>query len=387
MQRVLWLASWYPSRVSPFNGDFIQRHAHAVGAYCRIDVLHVIGDPGLLVPVEVQAARPFPNVSEQIIYYRVAPKPSLVQKIRSNLRYYALFRKAIKDYIAQQGKPDCVHVQVSMKAGLMALWLKKKYGIPYVVTEHWGIYNTIVEDHFATRNHFFRTAVKKVIAGADAFLPVSHYLGKGVNEMVVQKAYSVIPNVADTSLFYHKPSVRSKFRFIHVSNMVPLKNVAGILRAAAALSWQRTDFELWMIGGEGDNAEWKALADSLGLMANGQVHFTGEVPYPAVAAAMQQSDALILFSNIENMPCVIAEALCCGLPVIATRVGGIPEMVNDINGILIEPGAEGVLAGAMGEMMERIEQFDRKAIAGHAAAKYSYEVIGTAFKEIYNLHK
>ena len=50
---------------------------------------------------------------------------------------------------------------------------------------------------------------------------------------------------------------------------------------------------------------------------------------------MQQAHSFVLNSNIENAPCVISEALCCGLPVIATRVGGVPEMVDKFNGILV----------------------------------------------------
>jgi glycosyltransferase involved in cell wall biosynthesis len=79
----------------------------------------------------------------------------------------------------------------------------------------------------------------------------------------------------------------------------------------------------------------------------GSIEFTGEIAYEEVAKAMQQADCLLLFSHIENSPCVIGEALCCGLPVIASRVGGIPELIDEQNGILVPAADETALLNAM----------------------------------------
>jgi len=98
---------------------------------------------------------------------------------------------------------------------------------------------------------------------------------------------------------------------------------------------------------------------------------------------MQQCDCFILFSDIENSPCVIGEALCCGLPVIATAVGGIPELVHDNNSLLISPRNEDELVKAMQNMVENKEQFDHKKIAEDAQHIFSYPVIGQQFMDYY----
>ena len=98
---------------------------------------------------------------------------------------------------------------------------------------------------------------------------------------------------------------------------------------------------------------------------------------------MQESDCLILFSNIENSPCVIGEALCCGLPVISSNAGGIPELVNSENSILVNPGNEAELSAAMHKITSGNLQFDRKKIAENATGKFSYPVIGKQLDNVY----
>ena len=98
---------------------------------------------------------------------------------------------------------------------------------------------------------------------------------------------------------------------------------------------------------------------------------------------MQKADCLLLFSNIENSPCVIGEALCCGLPVITTNVGGIPELTSESNSLLIESKDEDALTQAMHEMVGGINNYNRKKIAENAISKFSYSVIGKQINTVY----
>jgi glycosyltransferase involved in cell wall biosynthesis len=196
---------------------------------------------------------------------------------------------------------------------------------------------------------------------------------------VIKKEYDIVPNVVDTDLFCPKGTSKTIFRFIHVSNMVPLKNVKAILDAAKLLKESGENFELIMVGNKDEF--YSQYADKLGL--NSVVSFKAEIPYDQVAVEMQQSQAFILFSNIENSPCVIGEALCCGLPVIATNVGGIPELVSSDNGILIAPGDTAGLVNAMKEMMVSYSKYDRHEIAEDAQAKFNYSSVGKMFDRIY----
>ena len=377
-KKILWLCSWYPSKMDPFNGDFIQRHARAAALFNDIHVIHVTYDYPNDVENSGQELNSIGQLTEQIVYFK--KKKSLKAKLTNQLRWLANYKKAIRNYIIKNGKPDLVHLHVPMKAGVLALWMKKNYKISYIVTEHWGIYNHIVEDKYASKSIAFKKYTKKIFERASKFISVSDYLAKGVNRQICKKDYVVIPNAVDTDLFYYKEKEASAFRFIHVSNMVPLKNAEGILRSFKNFIQQNINAELIMVGDIGPQI--RDYAQTLSFPA-GAIKFLGEIPYTQVAAEMQKADCLLLFSNIENSPCVIGEALCCGLPVITTNVGGIPELTSESNSLLIESKDEDALTQAMHEMVGGINNYNRKKIAENAISKFSYSVIGKQINTVY----
>lgn len=98
---------------------------------------------------------------------------------------------------------------------------------------------------------------------------------------------------------------------------------------------------------------------------------------------MQSAHALVMFSRYENFPCIIIEALCCGLPVISTHVGGIPEAVNDSNGWLIPSENEEALLETMIRMIDSYAVFNRHEVANDAGDKYNDSVIGKQFYSLY----
>ena len=162
--------------------------------------------------------------------------------------------------------------------------------------------------------------------------------------------------------------------------MVPLKNAEGILRSFRNFIQHNANAELIMVGDSG--TQIRDYAQTLSFPA-GALKFLGEILYTQVAAEMQKTDCLLLFSNIENSPCVIGEALCCGLPVITTNVGGIPELVHESNAIMIEPKDDEALTQAMHEMVTGINNYNRKKIAENAINKFSYSVIGKQINTVY----
>ncbi|MEQ1676234.1 MAG: glycosyltransferase, partial [Chitinophagaceae bacterium] len=242
-------------------------------------------------------------------------------------------------------------------------------------------YNDVEVLNYAGRSSTFKNLTKKVFSSAAVCISVSRFLADGVNRLVVKKEFTIIPNVVDTDLFYYKERTATPFRFIHVSNMVPLKNAEGILRAFKLLLEQGHAAELHMVG-DTQPAIRKYAAD-IGLTETA-VYFYGEISYTAVATKIQETHSLIVNSNIENSPCVIGEALCCGLPVIATKVGGVPELADSNNAILIEPGNDAALAASMQQLMKTYQQYDTKKIAENARGKFSYPVIGKQFDAVYS---
>ncbi len=378
-KKILWLCSWYPGKTEPFNGDFIQRHARAAALFNDIYVIHIAADTTGQITGTESSVTTSGNLTEQIVYFKKSMSPW--GRLTAHYRLLGLYRHAIRAYLEKNGKPDLVHVQVPIWAGVAGLWLKRRLNLPFVLTEHWGIYNEVERNNYAGKSARFKRYSKAIFREAARFTSVSRYLAEGVNRWVVKKDFSIIPNTVNTEWFRYKTKTASVFRFIHVSNMVPLKNAEGILRAFAALLARNIRAELVMVGDTDPAIRVKAAA--LDLPA-GTLQFRGEVSYQQVAAEMQRADCLVLFSDIENSPCVISEAHCCGLPVIATNVGGIPELIDAQNGVLVPPRDEAGLSAAMEAMVTGMVNYNREKISENACNKYNYEVIGRQLDCLYD---
>lgn len=381
-KKILWLCSWYPNRTDPYDGDFIQRHARAAALYHDIQVIRVVADsdlpPGFVETERTEQA----HLAEQVIY--LGKGKGLAGRFHFFRRWNKVFKQAIEKYLTEQGPPSVIHVHVPYPAGRLALWLQKKIKRPYVVTEHWTIYQPGNKIAYAQQPARLRRLVKQVLNGAATFLPVSANLGQLIHEQVTQVPTQVIRNVVDTTLFFYREQAvvrRPTFRFIHVSGMSAQKNPEGLLRAFAAAWQEDPDMELWLLGNRDQSLAVYAAKLNLPEKA---LLLLGEVSYPEVAKRMQESDALVLFSQTENAPCVISEALCCGLPVIATITGGIPEMLDASNGLLIMPGDELGMKNALLNLKQKDDRYNRAQIAEKAAALYNYASVGKELSGVYD---
>lgn len=374
---ILWLPSWYPNPTDPFEGDFIQRHAHAAALQNNIHVLFIKPIP-LNKPVK-EFIKITHNLTEQIIY--INKEKGFLKKVARQQLWLRQYKEAIKAYILKNGLPHLVHVHVPWRVGVVALWMKRKFGIPYVITEHWGIYNNVVENRFSNQPFWMRYLLIKLFNASVLLVSVSEFLAKNLNQYGIFKKFVVIPNVVDTTLFYYKAEVRPRFTFVHISNMVLLKNVYGLLDAFALFHQQYKSSQLVLIGNKDDH--FINYANSLKIERESCL-FLGEIPYTTVAAEMQSAHCLILNSDMENSPCVIGEALCCGLPVIATNVGGIPELTNDENSILIPPRDTQALIAAMSKVYDNYKKINRNAIADAASKKHNYGAVAAQLTELYN---
>lgn len=378
MNYVLWLVSWYPNRTDKFAGDFIERQARAVAQYTKLVLIFVTKDENLKDKLQIKCIHNGNLVVYRAYYGRRSA--GWIEKLISWQRYQYVQKKIFKKVIKDYRLPGVVHVHVAMKSGLLARYIKRKYGINYIVTEHWTGYFKTAKKNIYNSGTLFRNFTNKILSAASLLLPVTKNLGETINAGVVKVPFRVVPNVVDTSLFCYLPAENKKFRFVHVSSMKKQKNPVDIITTAKLLWDEGADFELVMIGPV--NAIIKKLVSD--LLLSDRVIFENEIPYEDVAKEMQQSSAFILFSIVENLPCVILEALCCGLPVISSDVGGIREVINDTNGILVESENKQQLKDAMKKMLADHKMYDRKLISDEATAKFNYAVIGRQINNIYH---
>ncbi len=377
-KKILWLCSWYPGRAEPFNGDFVQRHARAASLYHDIQVIHVYADPSGKIRRKEVTTNTSPGLKENIIEF---PKQAgILGRFFSYIRLNKTYRHAIRDYIRKEGLPDLVHVNVPIWAGKAGLWMKKKYGSDYLLTEHWAIYNHKAPHNYKSKSAVFKYYSRRIFSEAKVLLSVCDYLARGVNELVTPANHVTIVNTVDTDIF--KPLIEEKqgFRFIHISNMEERKNLKGIIRAFALLSENQAGIQLLIVGPANED-----LIQYAQSFSGVDIQFTGEISYPDVAEKLRASDALILFSEVENSPCVIGEALCSGIPVISSNVGGIPELVDESNSLLVDPSDEIALKEAMVTMFARKNFFQKLIIADKAAQRFSFRAVGKKISDQYEL--
>lgn len=383
MNKVLFLASWYPSKVDLFDGDFIERHAKAASLINLVFVVYVVKDTSIkdgkiIVNKEISG-----NLISYKGYYPYSKsKRKWIEKMHSNFWMFRLQKTIFKKIVEEYGMPEVIHLNVLMKAGVFAWRLHKKYKLPYVLSENWTGYYPERKDGFRQQSFLYKTLSKIIYRSCAKPLPVTHDLGDRMNQLFgIQKTFKVIPNVVDTHLFY--PDFKNKNvkkRLFHISTLGYHKNIWGILNAIEKLYKTRQDFELYVAGNASEEiVQWtkdKGLFETC-------IFFTGVISYEEVADKFRQSDALVMFSRYENLPCVILEAICSGLPVISTDVGGISEIINEENGILIPSENENTLLNAIDHLLDNLGKYNKEKIASSAQKKFNYEVVGKQFDEAY----
>ena len=380
---VLVVPGWYPTWQDQFSGDFNQRQVKAAGLYMSQVVLYIVKDQTeKLRTIKTRYHQLTENIIEITVMYP-AKKNKWMDAVYSNLMFVRLLYTYTDIIQRRWGKPVLIHSYIVIRGGLGGMLLSKKWKIPFILSENWTIYYPKDPGYLLKRNWLFRWTVKMVFKNVTCFLPVTHNLKQQIYKLLKPVTSVVVPNVADTDIFYYKENYSKEisFRFVHVSTMAYQKNPEGLLRAFKKFRQLNTSGCLWMVGPY--TQDILEYARSIGLN-NGIVHFTGSVPYRQVAEIIRVSHVFVLFSRYENLPCVILEALCCGLPVISTSVGGITEIIDAQNGILLSSENEEQLTAAFIKMSAKYKNYNQKRISDTAAALYSYNAVGGLINSVYN---
>ena len=368
---ILFLSGWYPSRTHRTLGNFVQRHAEAVATMHHVHVLYLAADKDIKVAQEIETSTSH-GVKSTIVYYRKSIFPFYSQ--------WEAFRRGINE-LKRRGEFDfdLVHLNVIWPAGWQALYLHRRYSIPFVVTEHWTGYDTGARKHPGMR---VASLAKKVARKAAIICPVTENLGQMMRDFGLSGKYEVVANVVDTSVFQVGNKSKAPCTFLHVSSLnEDQKNISGILRAWKRVSDAREDVHL-LIGGDGPWEKVESASRKLGIRSS-SISFFGELPSEEIAAMMQPSHALVMFSNYENLPCVIVEAMASGMAIISTDVGGIREHVNPSNGYLVARGDEDEFAEAMLRFSQDRNNFQPEQLRSYAIQHFSIPSIALQFTRVY----
>lgn len=346
--RVLFLSAWYPTERDKMSGLFVAKHKEAV---------------------ERQ------GVDVRVVYTE-----------EKGLGYWQSMRKQLKALWQEGWKPDVVQLNVITKNALIALYLKKRYHIPYIIVEHWSGYLPENGD-YQRMGMLHHLIARLTVKNATEVFTVSRILGEQMQRQGLRHPhYSIIPNVVD-DFFYSAPSpenraIGSPKRLLYVGCFdEKAKNVKGMLRALKLLSEQRQDWHLVIIGTGVDRSECQEYASAIGLPD--KLHtWLGEQRPDQVSEWMHHTDALILFSRYETFGVVAAESLAAGVPVVSSKAGAIPEIVDDACGILTPVEDEKAFASALNQMLDSSESYDKEYIR-QKGQQYSYSHVGQQLKRAY----
>lgn len=361
--KVLFLSSWYPSEKHLTLGNFVQRHAEAVALLHEVHVAYVVR-----LPADMGDAR-LEHFVQQGVHHHIL-------YITSSASPFFAFRRLLRMLPAHF---EIVHHNVLWPSVWQAVYFKLFRKWPFIVTEHWTGF-------LPTRRHelswWQKVYIRRMARFANAVCPVTHNLKTSMQEMGIKGLYRVVPNVVDTSLF-HPSEVRADvFRWLHVSSLVDEhKNISGLLRAWKEVSDSNVNMHL-QIGGDGPVEHWEKVAEELGIRAS-SISFFGEMPWQGIAEKMQQSDALVLFSRYENLPCVIVEAMASGLLVVSTDVGGISEHLTAERGLLVPSEDETALTKAMLQLPTLRNATTSQALKRYADDTFSSIAVAQQFTRIY----
>jgi len=338
----LWIVGWFPSKANPFAGNFIARHAFACCSKIDITLVHAATYfIGQSKNMPLPEKYPF-----EIIWIPIPQFQSRIFKPLNLCIYYSLFYFQLLNRLKYHKFFDIIHVHAADKCGILATWLKQKLKInKMVLTEHWAIYNSPVPDHFLTRNKWFQYTMKQTWKYTDYAAQVSLPLHIEMENLLGKNIPVVeFPNVVHSDFFVLTEKAKyEKFNFVHVSNFENRKNIALIFAAFSKLYAEDNAISIEFVGADKSAKEFyqnqfsSQLTNSQAESENQFVWKIHEKESPSkINEIFRKSHCLVMASSSENAPCVIAEALCTGLPVLTSNVGGISNMIDNSNGILFD---------------------------------------------------
>lgn len=376
---VVFFPAWYPNRNDPMPGLFVKYHAASLLPYAKVSVLQVLGESrrtGDLIEFDYQEEEGLPTMR---VYYR--KQESKLGKIIDAYHYLYGTLKGYSILVARHGQADLHHVHVLTRAGFLPWLIRITGGAPYLVTEHWSRYQKINRHKFGGRLKKWLT--KQVVKKAFAVCPVNENLGNAMQEMgFTNSHFQVVNNVVDLNRFSLATTRGDKTRFLHVSCFdEAAKNTHGLLRAFKAALSKHPSLFLTLVGEGPDLESTQEYAQELGLSA--YTDFVGLQMGDDLVKAYHDYGSMVMFSNYENQPVVILEAFSCGLPVIATAVGGIPEMLAENRGRLVEAGDEAELTAALCEQVEGKNAPDPALLRTYVQEGFSYEAVGKMYFALY----
>jgi len=372
---ILIIPSWYASSYNSLLGTFFKDQAEALSRFGhKVGVIAIQG-VGIRQIIE-QKKIDFSNsiyIDNNVLTYR---KQFFDIKFKSFLDKYRIhyFKKNFKLYVKENGLPDIIHLH-SFFNGEMAIWIKEKYNIPYVVTEH---VSSIENDGLNSK--LFNLA-QKTYLNSKYNISVSENLGLFLKSKF-NTNFSYLPNIVNTDFFtIKKESNFDSFNFINIAHLTKNKNQEMLIYSFFNAFKNQKNIKLTIVGDGSEFETLRKLIEKLGM--KNQITLFGKATRKEVKELLHQSDVFVLSSKYETFGVVIIEALSCGLPVISTKCGGPESIIKDEEiGALCDINVDS-LSNGLEKIYNHSSNYKKEYIRKIVIDEFSEKAIILRLNEIY----
>ncbi len=239
--------------------------------------------------------------------------------------------------------------------------------------------------NFVKRYHLYRMAFKHV---TNYYIAITKEMKKDLIELGISQSRIIhLPNALDTNLFHPDKSKKEDNLLLHLGRITPVKGLHVLLQS---LRYLQTSVRLVIIGPANDLKYYKAivkLIEKENQRGKNKVEYLGVIPLEDAIKFYQMATVFTLPSFWEAFPVVVLEALSCETPVVATPVGGIPEIVeNHETGILVQPNDPIRLAEAIQYLLENKDVRFKMAREGRKRVMKEYS-LGIVSKKLCAIYK
>jgi teichuronic acid biosynthesis glycosyltransferase TuaC len=364
--RVLVFTMVFPNPGLPLHGTFVHERIRHLAALADIRVVAPVPwYRGLRRPSPLPVAAPILAVGHPVFWY--------VPKALGSLRGLFLFASTVREVgrLRKTFDFDLIDAHFAYPDGFAAVLLGRWFRRPVCIT----LRGTIVQ---WSRRPIGRWLCDWAIRHAERVIAVAENLAERARQGgVPERRIAMIANGVDGERFRlidraaareHLALPEAGRLFVSVGHISPRKGFHRVIRALPRLVEACPEARLAIVGGRGaeadNSAALHALARELGLAE--RVLFVGAQAPDRVALWLGAADAFVLASDFEGCPNVVLEAMACGRPVVATKVGDVARMVPSFAGILVDdPEDDAALAAAMRAALTR--DWDETRIRDHVA--------------------
>jgi glycosyltransferase involved in cell wall biosynthesis len=370
---VLFLASWYPTPINKSHGIFIKNHAFALSKFINVVLVYSYSNSNTK-ETKLHTTKVNENFTEYIVEYKKSNSSIPVfSQLQKWLRYRNAYKLLLNTLINNRINISAIQINVAFPVAMCFSIFKNYYKVKHTIVEHWSGYLPEDGNYKGLLTKYYS---KKVFKNASKVFYVSEKQKQAMLAHGLLGIYQLIYNVVDTQIFNLNKSIRTdKPLLLHVSTLDrDQKNILGTLNTLKNLQNLNFSFDTIFVGGDLEVKNYfEKKTKELSLKS---VEFVGHKTQKQIAELMQRAHALILFSNYENMPVVILEALACGLPVFASNVGQLSNFINDDFGKLVEVGDEKQLTEQLKLFLDGKLNFNSEKMVEFIAANATYDLVG-----------